>query len=146
MYRHYRVLKILQTFKIVFKLQGVNQILSNFLLIFHLPKSFEESNIIWKTWIDPLGRPTVPASSDHYFRTCFRPSVCSQFSKYRKTKQKSLANNYHYWWGCRSGRGAHCWNMAHATFNLVAFFWKFSTTLASHLNGCLINLKYFFFC
>ena len=24
---------------------------------------------------DPLGRPTLPAGSDHYFRTCFRPSA-----------------------------------------------------------------------
>ena len=38
---------------------------------------------------DPLGRPTVPARSDHYFCT-LSPSVRPHFSKYQKTKQTSL--------------------------------------------------------
>ena len=34
--------------------------------------------------IDPLGQPTIPAYSDHYFCTCFRPYVRPHFSKYLK--------------------------------------------------------------
>ena len=46
--------------------------------------------------IDPLGRPTDPAGSDHYFRTDFRTYVHPHFSKYsKKTKQMSGKNNYH---------------------------------------------------
>ena len=37
------------------------------------------------TSFDPLGRPTVPAGSDHYFCTCFNLYVGPHFSKYRKT-------------------------------------------------------------
>ena len=43
--------------------------------------------------IDPLGRPTVPAGSDYYFRTCFRPSVLTYVRTYVptfKTKRTSL--------------------------------------------------------
>ena len=44
--------------------------------------------------IDPLGPPTVPAVSDHYFRTCCPPSVrLSHFSK-----QTSGENNDLYLW------------------------------------------------
>ena len=63
--------------------------------------------VITKNFIDPLGRPTVPAGSDHYFRTGFRPSVRPHFSKYRKTKQTSHENNDRYWWDCGSVRGDH---------------------------------------
>ena len=55
--------------------------------------------------VDPLGRPTIPAGSDHYFQSCFR-----HLSKYRRTKRKSRENNDHYWWSCSSSQEDHCWH------------------------------------
>ena len=71
---------------------------------------------------DPLGRPTVMADSDHYFRTwClyFRPSVrLYPISKSRKIKQFSSENSNRYWRDCGSGRVDHWW---HLSFFLSSF-------------------------
>ena len=59
---------------------------------------------------DPLGRPTITAGSDHYFRTwClyFRPSIRQYLAKSRKTKQFSSEISDRYWRYCGSGRGDH---------------------------------------
>ena len=56
--------------------------------------------------IDPLGRSTVTAGSDHYFRTwCLyvRLSVPT-FQNLAKTKQLSSENDDRYWRDCESGR------------------------------------------
>ena len=44
--------------------------------------------------IDPLGRPTFPAGSDHYFCMCFRPSPLFKLCKRKQTSRKS---NFRYW-------------------------------------------------
>ena len=55
--------------------------------------------------IDPRGRPTVTAGSDHYFSSwCLCPS---HFSKSRKRKQTSSENSHCYWRDCGSGRVDH---------------------------------------
>ena len=41
------------------------------------------------TYIDPRGRPTVTAGSDHCFCTC-RPFVRPHFSKQSKTQAKTM--------------------------------------------------------
>ena len=55
-----------------------------------------------KSHIDPLGRPTITAGSDHCFFTFFL-TVLSHFSKSSKTKQISSANSVPYWRDCASG-------------------------------------------
>ena len=76
-------------------------------LTFHAFFRTERKTLCKYLSIDPLGRPTDPTDSDHYFRTDFRPSVCPHCSKYRETKQTSRENNDHYWWDCGSGQGDH---------------------------------------
>ena len=55
------------------------------------------------TYFDPRGRPAAMAGSENCFRTCC-PSVRTQFSKSKKTKQISSEDNVHYWRDCGSGR------------------------------------------
>ena len=66
------------------------------MFLLHLYCSSTEKN----SHIDPLGRPTSTASSDHYSHS---PSVLNQCSKCRKTQQTSRENNEHYWRYCGSG-------------------------------------------
>ena len=54
--------------------------LSNFWKLFSI---MAISNNLKKTSIDPRGRPSVTAGSDHCFCTC-RPSVCPHFSNLAK--------------------------------------------------------------
>ena len=56
--------------------------------------------------VDPLGRPTVTAGSDHCFHTCC-PYVRPHFSISIKTKQIISENNVHYWQDCVSDRVDH---------------------------------------
>ena len=50
---------------------------------------------VWKqsrksTWIDPLGRPTIPAGSDHYFGTCCPYVRLSPLFKSSKTTENTV--------------------------------------------------------
>ena len=62
--------------------------------------------------IDPRGWPIITAGGDHNFHTCcpssVHPSVCSHFSKSRKTKRISSDC---YWRDCGSGWVAHWWHL-----------------------------------
>ena len=77
--------------------------------------------VVRQQTIDPLGRPTVPAGSDHYFCTFFSPYVRPHFSKYRKTN-KLRANIMIATGGtvglaeARLGRGDHWWHMSCSFF------------------------------
>ena len=68
-----------------------------------------------KLLLDPHGRPTVTAGSDHCFRTCC-PYVRSHFSKSRKTKQILSENSVHYLRGCGSGRVDHWWYLSSSSY------------------------------
>ena len=59
--------------------------------------------------VDPHFRPVVSIIFSH---VSVRPSVRTQFSKYRKTKETWRENNDHFWWDRGSGRGDHWWHMS----------------------------------
>ena len=85
--------------------------------------------------IDPRGRPTVMASTDHWFCTC-HPSVRPHFSKQNKTTE----NNGHYWRDCGSGRVDHRW---HTCLVLNRSWMNFVS--ASNISEILLHLSYMSF-
>ena len=78
------------------------------------------------TIIDPLGRPTITAGSDHCFHTCCQ-YVRPHFSKSSKTN--SSENNVHYWRDCGSGHVDHWWHLNYEHFS----FWAMGNQTKMHL-------------
>ena len=77
---------------------------------------------LWKFFIDPRGRPTVTAGSDHCFHTwCLyvRPSPLFKMSQ-NKTKQISSENSDRYWRDCGSVHVDHWWHTSCHHYS-----WKF---------------------
>ena len=66
---------------VIFKIYIVN------VLIILACKSNEKEGIMI---FDPLGRPTVRAGSDHYFRTCFRRKSVITFQSIAKQNKRRL--------------------------------------------------------
>ena len=65
------------------------------------------NRIIIYLLIDPLGRPTITAGSDHCFTLAVRLYVRPHISKANKTKQFSSENCVLYWRDCGSSRVDH---------------------------------------
>ena len=87
------------------------------------------------TWNWSIGWPTVPASGESYFHTCFRASVRPHFSKYYKTNV--AWNNDRYWCDCGSGQGAHWCHMSCLFY--FPRFWKVRWTnkhTDESMDGC----------